>query len=172
MNKNKRKIELVPHSPIWEKYFQKESQTLSKVLRNNIVEIHHIGSTAIPKILAKPILDILCVVHTMDGIDLFKNEFKKLGLIWKGEHGIPGRLHFVRLGSDGVTHLCHIHIFEKGNSLINDHLDFRDYLNAEDKIAKEYETLKVLLKEKHEENPNLYQIAKNEFIETVLRTLR
>ena len=59
-------------------------------------------------------------------------------------------------------------IFEKGNSLINDHLDFRDYLNAEDKIAKEYEDLK----EKNEENPNLYQIGKNEFIETVLRNLR
>jgi GrpB-like predicted nucleotidyltransferase (UPF0157 family) len=172
MNENKRKVELVPHSPIWEKYFQKEYQTLSKVLRNNIVEIHHIGSTAIPKILAQPILDILCVVHTMDGIDFFKNEFKKLGLTWKGEHGIPGRLYFVRLGSHGVSHLCHIHIFEKGNPLINDSLDFRDYLNAEDKIAKEYETLKVLLKEKHEENPNLYQIAKNEFIETVLRNLR
>lgn len=172
MNQNKRKVELVPYSPVWEKYFQKESKNLSKVLRNNLVEVHHIGSTAIPKILAKPILDILCVVHTMDGIDLFKNEFQKIGLTWKGEHGIPGRLHFVRFGSDGVTHLCHIHIFEKENTLINDHLDFRDYLNAEEKIAKEYEDLKIHLKEKNGDNPNLYQIGKNEFIETVLRNLR
>ena len=77
MNENKRKVELVPHSPIWKKFFQKECQNLSKVLRNNIVEVHHIGSTAIPKIMAKPTLDILCVVHTMDGIDCFKDEFKK-----------------------------------------------------------------------------------------------
>ena len=172
MNENKRTIELVPHLPIWDKYFQKECQSLSKVLRNNIVEIYHIGSTAIPKIKAKPVLDILCVVHTLDGIDLFKNEFKKLGLIWKGDQGIPGRLYFERLGSDGVTQLCHIHIFEKGNSLINDYLDFRDYLNAEDKIAKEYEDLKVLLQEQQSNNPDLYKMGKNEFIETVLKNLR
>ena len=170
--KNEKKVELVPHHPIWGKYFQKECQSLSKVLKNNIVEVHHIGSTAIPKIKAKPILDILCVVHTMDGIDLFKNEFKKLGLHWKGDHGAPGRLFLERLGSDGLTPLCQIHILEKGNPLINDHLDFRDYLNSEDKVANEYESLKGLLLEQQAQNPNLYNIGKNKFIETVLNNLR
>ena len=118
------------------------------------------------------LLAFLMYVRTSE---FFNNDFvgiNRIGLIWKGEHGIPGRLYFERLGSDGITHLCHIHVFEKGNSLINDHLDFRDYLNSEDKIAKEYEELKVLLKEQHEENPNLYTIGKSEFIETVLRNLR
>ena len=172
MNENNRKVELVPYSPLWEKYFQKECRNLSKVLRNNLVEIHHIGSTAIPQILSKPILDILCVVHTMDGIDLFKDEFQRLGLTWKGNHGAPQRPYFERFGSDGVTSLCHIHILEKGSPLIDDLLDFRDYLNAEENVSKEYEGLKVLLKEKHEDNPALYQIGKSEFIETVLRNIR
>ena len=51
-------------------------------------------------------------------------------------------------------------------------MDFRDYLNAEDKIAKEYEDLKVLLQEQQSNNPDLYKMGKNEFIETVLKNLR
>lgn len=166
-----REIELVPHGPFWEIYFDKEAKGLKKILKNNALDIHHIGSTAIPKIVAKPTLDILCVVHTFKGIELFRDDFEKLGLTWKGEHGIPGRLYFVRLAKNGYTHLSHIHLFEKGNSLINDHLDFRDYLNAEEEVALEYENLKKALKDKNQKNPGLYQAGKNEFIKTVLRNL-
>jgi GrpB-like predicted nucleotidyltransferase (UPF0157 family) len=108
----------------------------------------------------------------LDGIDLFKKEFVKLGLSWLGENGIPGRLYFVRKAKDGITHLSHIHLFEKGNPLIDDHLDFRDYLNSEEKVAKEYENVKIVLKENYQDNPALYQAGKSEFIQTVLENLR
>ena len=168
---NKRKIDLIPYTPLWKEYYLKECQVLEKILKNNCKEVHHIGSTAIKKIMAKPILDILCVVHTLDKIDAFKYEFEKMGLKWMGENGLPGRLYFIRLAKDGVTHLSHIHIFEKSNTLINDHLDFRDYLNAEDQIAIEYEELKVTLQKNYLESPELYTAGKNEFIKTVLKSI-
>lgn len=169
--KSERKVELMPYTPMYKEFYLKECKTLEKVLRSNCIDIHHIGSTAIPKILSKPILDILCVVHTLDGIQVFKDEFEKLGLEWKGEFGIPGRLYFVRKAKDGITHLSHIHIFEKSNDKIHDHLDFRDYLNAEEKIAKEYEKLKIELKDKFEFEPDNYSKGKNEFIELVLKSI-
>jgi GrpB-like predicted nucleotidyltransferase (UPF0157 family) len=170
-DKNKRKIELMPYTPMYKEFYLKECKALEKVLRSNCIDIHHIGSTSIPKIVSKPILDILCVVHTLDGIEIFKDEFERLGLEWKGEFGIPGRLYFVRKAKDGVTHLSHIHIFEKNNEKIHDHLDFRDYLNAEEKIAKEYEKLKLELKDKFENDPESYQRGKSDFIELVLKSI-
>jgi len=168
----KRTIELVPYSPIWQNIYLRETQCLQKVLRNNLSELHHIGSTAIPSILAKPTLDVLCAVHTLDGIEAFKDEFAKLGLEFMEENGITGRLFFVRKAKDGIKHLVHIHIFKAGDERIDDHIDFRDYLNSEDEVAKAYEKIKVELKEKHEDNPALYTAAKNEFIETVLKNIR
>lgn len=157
---------------MYKEFYLKECKALEKVLRSNCIEVYHIGSTSIPTIMAKPIIDILCVVHTLDGISHFRDEFERLGLEWKGEFGIPERLYFVRKAKDEVTHLSHIHIFEKGNERINDHLDFRDYLKAEPKIAKEYEKLKIELKDKFMDDPKSYQEGKSSFIEMVLRTLQ
>ena len=167
-----RKIELMPYTPMYKEFYLKECKVLEKVLRSNCIDIHHIGSTSIPKILSKPTLDVLCVVHTLDGIEVFKDEFEKFGLEWKGEFGIPGRLYFVRKAADGITHLSHIHIFEKGNDKIHDHLDFRDYLIAEESIAKEYEKLKIELKEKFSDNPKAYQEGKAQFIDLILENLK
>ena len=171
MQMNNRKIELVAYSPAWKKYFQKEEVLLKKLLRNNLVQVHHIGSTAISSIVAKPILDILVEVHTLDGIELFRAEFERAGLVWKGEFGINGRLYFERHAPDGLSHLSHIHIFEKNSEHIKNHLDFRDYLNAEPEVAKEYEKLKISLKEQFEKSPDMYTAGKTEFIKTVLKNI-
>ena len=145
---------------------------MEKILRSNVAQIYHIGSTAIPAILARPILDILCVVHTLDGIDRFSHEFEKFGLNPLGEYGIPRRRYFERYAKDQITHMAHIHIFERSNPKVSDHLDFRDYLNAEPEVAKEYENIKIALREQYLENPELYSAGKNEFIQTVLGNLK
>ncbi|RLA66019.1 MAG: GrpB family protein [Epsilonproteobacteria bacterium] len=168
----KKTVELTPYSPWYKQFFLKECQFLKKILRRNLVEIHHIGSTSIPSILARPILDVLCVVHTLDGIDLFSHEFEKFGLHPKGEYGIPGRRYFERYAKDQITHIAHIHILERSNPKVSDHLDFRDYLNAEPEVAKEYENLKIALREHYPENPELYSAGKNEFTQTVLKNLK
>lgn len=157
---------------MWSAFFKKECELLHKILRNNLIDVHHIGSTAIPSILAKPTLDIMCVVHTLDGIEKFRDEFERVGYTWLGENGIPQRLYFERIAKDEVTHLSHIHIFESHNPLVHDHLDFRDYLNSELKVAKEYEKLKIELKNKFNDDHISYNQGKDSFIKIVLDGLR
>lgn len=163
------KIELVPYSPAWKKYFEKESAGLKKLLRNNLIEAHHIGSTAISNIKAKPTLDILVEVHTLDGIAAFQEEFKNAGLIL--QESIEERIYFIRFAPDGETHLSHIYIYDKASEQIRNYLDFRDYLNAEPEVAKEYEKVKLTLNEKFEDSPAIYTAGKTEFISTVLKNI-
>jgi GrpB-like predicted nucleotidyltransferase (UPF0157 family) len=167
-----RKIELMPYTPMFQEFYLKECKVLEKVLRNNCIEVYHIGSTAIPGIMAKPTLDILCVVHTLDGIEAFKDEFEALGLNWHGENGVEGRLYFVRLAKDGETHLSHVHIFEASNPAVADHLDFRDYLRAEEEVAKEYEKVKIEFAKRFANDPAKYTEAKSDFIQIVLKNLK
>lgn len=167
-----RTVELTPYSPWYKEFYLKECHFLEKILRSNLAQIYHIGSTSIPTIMARPILDVLCVVHTLDGIDRFSDEFKKFGLNPLGEYGIPGRRYFERYAKDQKTHVAHIHIFEINNPKVSDHLDFRDYLNAEPEVAKEYENLKIALRKHYPENPELYFAGKNEFTQTVLKNLK
>ena len=154
-----------------EEIFWKRRSGAKKILRNNLIEVHHIGSTAIASITAKPTLDILVEVHTLDGIQVFRDEFERAGLTWKDDFDIAERLYFVRLAPDGITHLSHIHIFDKSSEQVKNHLDFRDYLNAEPEVAKEYEKVKITLNEQSEDSPGLYTAGKNEFIKTVLKNI-
>lgn len=167
----KKKIELVPYSPAWKKYFEKEKSLLTKLLRSNLIEIHHIGSTAISAIVAIPTLDILVEVHTLDGIEQFKDEFERAGYLLESKNDTDKELFFIRLAPDGETHLSHIHIFDRSSAKIKDFLDFRDYLNAELEVAKEYEKVKVILKDQSDHSPELYKAGKNEFIATVLKNI-
>ncbi|OUR98962.1 hypothetical protein A9Q84_03325 [Halobacteriovorax marinus] len=160
----KRVVELMEYTPMYKQFYLKECKVLEKILRSNLIDVHHIGSTAIPKILAKPTLDIMCVVHTLDGIAVFKDEFEKLGLIFKGENGMENRLYFVRLAKDGITHLSHIHIFEKFDERIEEHLLFRDRLNQDESLAKKYEAKKIELKDMYGDDPAKYTEEKGAFI--------
>lgn len=172
MNEIKRTIELVPYSAMWQKFYVKECLVLQNLLRKNLIEAYHIGSTAIRDIVTRPTLDILCVVHTLDGIRAFESEFKKAGLLFKAADIDSKRLLFVRNDKDGESELCHVHIIEKSSSLIGDYIDFRDYLNAESKVAKEYNNLKFELQKKYPDTPKLYNNAKSEFIQIVLNNLK
>lgn len=167
-----RKVELVPYSPIWEKYLEKEEQNLRNILRNNLIEVIHVGSTAIPTISAVPTLDILCVVHTLDGISLFKNEFERRGLSWRKDYEIKNRLYLERISPVGDSHLSHIHILDKSNEEIMDFIDFKEYLIQEPEVAKKYHDLKVSLKEKHGDNIDLYDVFKSDFIKMILSNLK
>ena len=162
-------LELVPYTPLWKKYFQKEKTNLKKLLRNNLVAVHHIGSTAIPLIKARPTLDLLAVVHTHDGIEAFSSEFAKTGLKKSSLLKKEDTLFFERLSSDSSRTITSIKVLEKHKTEINDDIDFRDYLNAEPEMAKNYENLKLQLAK--EGQVSLYQAAKKEFIETVLKNI-
>ena len=113
MIKNNSNLNLVSYSPEWKKYFEKEVIGLKKLLKNNFIKAHHIGSTSITSILAEPTLDILVEVHTLTGIKSFQIEFGKMGLALNEELDKEDNIHLIRLSPDNSCDLCHIHIYEK-----------------------------------------------------------
>lgn len=132
-------VTVVDYDPKWITKFKEESEILRHILGEVICEIHHIGSTAVPGLMAKPIIDMMLDVKDLIDLDTKNSLLENLGYEAKGELGIKGRRYF-RKGGDHRTH--QIHAFKSGDPHLMRHLAFRDYLRAHDQIAKEYGELK------------------------------
>ncbi|MFD2616776.1 GrpB family protein [Terrilactibacillus laevilacticus] len=145
MNQKNRKVEVVPYTRDWVKQFEKESLRLKQVLSDLLVNIHHVGSTAIQGMWAKPTIDMMLEVKNIDQVDLHMDQMTSLGYESLGENGMKGRRYFNRLAEDGVTHLTHLHVFEHGSVSAIRHLAFRDFLRAHEELADFYGQLKTKL---------------------------
>jgi len=163
-----RKVEVVPHNSEWQNLFQTEAKAIAKILKPNSVEIYHIGSTSIPSIYAKPIIDILVAVEDIDRVDSQNRSMENLGYRAKGEFGISGRRFFRKDNSEGKrTH--HVHIFATNSVQISRHLAFRDYLTAHPLLAQQYSDLKCELAQKYPHDINSYMDGKDGFIKDIDR---
>jgi GrpB-like predicted nucleotidyltransferase (UPF0157 family) len=162
-------IVLKKNNLLWIEAFNFEADRLRKNLEIEELELHHIGSTSIPNIQAKPILDILLVVPFIDKLDNYKLQFEKLGYECKGEYGIPGRRYFVLHDLGKTKSYVHIHAFSKGNDEIEKHLLFRDYLRKFPKKAKQYESIKLNLLADPLTNRSNYTENKAPFINELLQ---
>lgn len=132
----------------------------------NLLAVHHIGSTSIPGMPAKPIIDLLAVVADIGEVDRHLTQVEALGYEAKGEFGIPGRRFFRRDDAAGVrTH--HIHAFESGSPHIERHLAFRDYLRSHSEPAMRYGELKRRLAAAHPNDIEAYMDGKDGFIKEV-----
>ncbi|WP_245127463.1 GrpB family protein [Hymenobacter volaticus] len=156
-------IELVPYNANWGLAFTHEATVWRQVLGDNLVAIHHIGSTAIPAILAKPVVDILGVVSDLAAVDEATPRLEVLGYIAKGENGIPRRRYFQKKDVTGA-HSHHVHLFAVGADPIEHHLAFRDYLRAHPAAAARYSQVKVLALANQPLTRQAYQDAKGPFI--------
>lgn len=162
------KVVVVPHNPDWKDEFKKEAELIAAALGENVVAIHHIGSTAIPNIYAKAVIDFLVEVRDIEAVDAQSEAMEELGYEVMGEFGIPGRRYFRKDNTDGVrTH--QIHVFEAGSPQVVRHLAFRDYMIAHDDAAREYSDLKRKLAEEHPHNPDGYMDGKDSFIKEIDR---
>lgn len=158
-----RKITVVPHDPAWKSKFQEESGHISRALSENVLAIHHIGSTAIPGIHAKPIIDILLLVADINLLDEQSPAMERLGYEAMGEYGIKGRRYFRKEDALGNrTH--HVHAFERDNPEYERHLAFRDYMIAHPEEAQQYSLLKQELAQVHPEDIEAYMDGKDPFI--------
>ena len=156
-------VVVVPFDPTWSSEFETESKHILYALGDNVVSVHHIGSTAVPGIFAKPIIDILCVVHNVVWLDCQTGAMEDLGYEAKGEFGISGRRYFRKSNRLGVrTH--HVHAFQKGSADIERHLAFRDYLLAHPAEAQAYSALKRELARVHPEDRQAYVDGKDAFV--------
>jgi GrpB-like predicted nucleotidyltransferase (UPF0157 family) len=162
------KVEVVPHTPQWRDAFEAEAKRVAAALGENVVAIHHMGSTAIPNIYAKPVVDLLVEVRDIAEVDGRSSAMESLGYEVMGEYGIPGRRYFRKDNREGIrTH--HIHAFEAGSAEVERHLAFRDYLIAHPGEAHRYSELKRKLAEEHPQNIDAYMDGKDGFIKEMDR---
>ena len=163
-----RKVEVVPHDPKWRDAFGAEASRVAAALGGNVVAIHHIGSTAIPNIYAKPVIDMLVEVRDITEVDGRSSAMESLGYEVLGEYGIPGRRYFRKDSREGIrTH--HIHAFEAGSAEAGRHLAFRDYMIAHPEAAQRYSELKRKLAEEHPQSMDGYMDGKDGFIKEMDR---
>lgn len=161
----KEKFVVVRPDPNWQKLFLSESRKIMLVFGANLLSIHHIGSTAIPGIYAKPVIDILAVASNLRNLDSCDSAMTRLGYEVMGEFGIPDRRYY-RKDINGVR-AFQLHSFEKGSPQIRRHLAFRDYLNSRPDAAAAYSELKKNLILEHDGDPEKYVDGKDEFIREI-----
>lgn len=155
-------IIVAEYNPLWVKMFEEETGLIKSILRDNCITIHHIGSTSVPGLAAKPIIDIMPVVYSLDQVDAVRGGFEEIGYEYLGEFGIAGR-RYLRKGGDARTH--QIHIFpEHCTSDIERHLAFRDYLRTHKEARNAYAILKKSLAEKYPYDIDGYCDGKDEFV--------
>ena len=157
-----RRMKVIEYSANWPKLYEQERSLLREALGNEIVRAYHIGSTAVPGLAAKPVIDILLEVRSVERLDDLGKTMEDIGYQPRGEFGIPGRRYFPK-GGDDRTH--HLHAFAVGDSHIEKHLAFRDYLRMHPAVAVEYAAVKQAASAAHETDPEGYVAFKQRFVE-------
>lgn len=162
------KVELVAYSSEWANLAREEITRLTAALGRNVIAIHHFGSTAVPGICAKPILDLMPEVSALAELDPAKPTLEGLGYEWWGEYGIAGRRYCTLNDSATGRRVVQLHCFESGNPEIERHLAFRNYLRANPEVASEYDREKRRCRDLHPEDSHGYTDAKSAWIESVM----
>jgi GrpB-like predicted nucleotidyltransferase (UPF0157 family) len=145
----KRRIEVVEYDSSWPTLFEAEAGQLARVFTHNLVAIHHIGSTSVLGLAAKPTIDILCEVKVGTSIVAYYEDMRQLGYECRGEcldaviPGTPGRYYFPKVVDS--QHLMHVHVCHQGHSQIAELLGLRDYLRTHASEAQEYGAHKARL---------------------------
>jgi GrpB-like predicted nucleotidyltransferase (UPF0157 family) len=154
---------VVPHDLAWAEAFAREAEAISRAFSDHDLVIHHIGSTAIPGILAKPIIDMLGVVQNLETMDRYSGKMQVLGYEVMGSLGIEGRRYFRKSDLDGRrTH--HLHVFALGSPHVERHLAFREYLRSHSSKAAEYSDLKAQITSTGAVSRDVYRNAKEPFV--------
>ncbi|MBS4218820.1 GrpB family protein [Bacillus sp. FJAT-49711] len=154
------KVRLSDFSECWAQMFHDESQFLKTIFGDEIIIFEHFGSTSVKGMMAKPVIDMMCIVKDIEKIDSFNEKMDFLGYDVAGELGIPGRRLF-RKGGEDRTH--HIHFYQQNNPHIERHLIFRDYLRTYPQEAAKYSDFKKQLARQFDDTRE-YSMAKKHFV--------
>lgn len=158
-------IIVVDYDPNWKNEYLKEEHAIKEILQDELVNCFHIGSTSVPNLKAKPIIDILLVVNDINALDTYSVQFENLGYEVMGEFGIQGRRYF-RKGGDNRTHQIHAFQYDHIQE-IERHLSFRDYLRQSPERCKEYGELKSKLADQYPTDIDSYGDGKDDFVKKI-----
>ena len=159
--------ELCEYRSEWPSEFENECSQIQIKLGDHVWEVHHIGSTAIPGIKAKPEIDLLIIVKDIGEIDVINAAMNELGYDVRGECGIEGRHYYSKNFQSTRTHKAHVCV--RSNNSVWKMLAFRDYLRDHPEEAQEYSKLKERLAKDNTRGMAEYLDGKKDFIETVLK---
>ena len=155
-------ITVIEYSPLWKNKYKEESLLIRNILADNCIAIYHIGSTSVEGLAAKPIIDIMAVVRSLEIVDTVAEKFSDIGYEYLGEFGIEGR-RYLRKGGDERTHQIHIFQADDWNN-IGRHLAFRDYMRTHEKEREEYAKIKIELAKKYPYDIDGYCDGKENFV--------
>lgn len=163
---------VAPCSPAWPQLFIARRDELRGAFASTPVEIEHIGSTAVPGLSAKPVIDILVGATSLADIEDRIPALQDAGYAYVSKHEtvIPMRRYFVRSNPDCLR--VHVHGVVRGSDLWNDHLAFRDALRADAALRRRYESLKLELARQYAHDKSAYTDAKGPFILETMAALR
>lgn len=167
LDKNiKRKYSVSDYSPDWVNQFISIKKIIMGVFGDCAIQIEHVGSTSVPGMKAKPLIDVLVVVDKMQDFSIEKNIMMERGYECGENYIAPNTIIFFKLGLDGDK-LENIHICEKDNPKIKQFIFIRDFLRAFPEVAKEYSDLKDSNFKKYPNNYPAYREAKANFLERI-----
>jgi GrpB-like predicted nucleotidyltransferase (UPF0157 family) len=153
---------LAEYSPDWPLMAADHAERL-QVLGPVLLVVHHIGSTAVPNLIAKPIIDLMPLVTSLADLDQRRYSVEALGYHWHGEYGISGR-RYCTLNDAMGRRLVQLHFFEAGSSQVDRHLAFRDYLRAHPEAVNAYAMEKRRARDLHPGDSNAYTDEKAAWI--------
>src|ERR1051325_2690761 len=159
------RVVLAAYDTLWPREFEAELARIEAACAGLPLRVEHIGSTSIPGLSAKPVIDILAGCPPRADRTPYIAALRQLGYEHRGNNGIPGRNYFVR----GTPRSHHVHLVGWSSGLWRDHVLFRDYLRANPEAAREYEALKRQLAITFADDRLAYSEAKGPFIRAVLR---
>ena len=159
---------MVEYNPEWSMVFEREATAILGECRPWITDVHHIGSTSVPGLAAKPVLDIMPIAASADDAATAVPRMEVLGYLYRGDNGIPGRLYFDRV--EGGRAVAHVHMFPAGHLDVRKHLVFRDHLRTHRDSAHDYERLKRELASRYRDDRRAYTDSKAEFITGIIET--
>lgn len=162
------RVVIVDYDPRWPGMFAEEKARIVDALAGLEITVEHVGSTAVPDLAAKPIIDIMVVVPDPAKGEKAIAPLTALGYKYRGELGIPGRFYF----SKGSPRAHHLHLYPRDHPETARLLLFRDHLRAHPEAARAYAELKRSLAEKFRYDREAYTEAKNDFIKSIEARIR
>jgi GrpB-like predicted nucleotidyltransferase (UPF0157 family) len=161
-------VQVLPYDDAWPGAFEREAARIHEAIGGGAAHVEHIGSTAVPGLAAKPIIDLMLAVQDFDAARPLVHRIEELGYWYCGENGIPRRHYFIKEDDFGnVTH--HLHALEDSSLEARKHRLFRDHLRAHPADRDAYGQLKLSLAAAHGQDRAAYQDGKTALIERILR---
>lgn len=157
------RIEIVEYDPRWPVLYTEEQARVKVALGDLVERIEHIGSTSVPGLSAKPIIDILVLVAHLGPVDPYIERLESLGYAYFPVLGTADRYAYGK----GIPHTHHLHIVEQGSLAHLLPLAFRNYLRTHSEAAQQYEALKRTLARRFPHDRAAYNQAKTDFIRSI-----